>query len=242
MFILYFAPVILWLAFPYLSFASFPQFFFVTTRQWECLFSVTWKRAKCAVGENCPHQTVVWISWMNEWITVVLSGPNRYASFFLYWIWTIGKKTQVCCRYVIIQYCAAEVVNQTLSSWNVNKIWLYFSLFSQNIDSCTSLMTSCNLNQIFTFGFIAPTDHWFSDVYLSLFSPFPLLIKLFPKRLKQTVDGSTQGSDASLSSCVWYFFLVFISCWHHFQMLFICCRPAIFSFVLHMLSLSTMPI
>lgn len=39
-----------------------PQFFFVTTRQWECLFSVTWKRAKCAVGENCPHQTVVWIS------------------------------------------------------------------------------------------------------------------------------------------------------------------------------------
>lgn len=143
---------------------------------------------------------------------------------------------------------------QTLSSWNVNKIWLYFSLFifahvSNSTDWSTTktltvvpLMTSCNLNQIFTFGFIAPTDHWFSDVYLSLFSPFPLLIKPYPKRLKQTVDGSTQGSDASLSSCVWYFFLVFISCWHHFQMLFICCRPAIFSFVLHMLSLSTMPI
>lgn len=35
--------------------------FFVTTRQWECLFSVTWKRAKCAVVESKWNANKIWL-------------------------------------------------------------------------------------------------------------------------------------------------------------------------------------
>ena len=64
--------------------------------------------------------------------------------------------------------------------------------------------------------------HWFSVQflcnlsYLSFFSLFPLFKndffswRLFLMRLQWTVDGSTEGPDASLSSCVGFYFLPFL--------------------------------